>query len=34
MIAKVSTIGDDLSKSKPALNEAVKALFASAAKHK
>ena len=31
MIAKVSTIGDDLSKSKPALNEAVKALFASAA---
>ena len=34
MIAKVSTIGDDLSKSKPALNEAVKALFASAATHK
>jgi TRAP-type transport system periplasmic protein len=34
MIAKVSTIGDDLSKTKPALNEAVKALFASAAKHK
>ena len=27
MIKKVSTIGDDLSKSKPALNEAVKALF-------
>jgi TRAP-type C4-dicarboxylate transport system substrate-binding protein len=34
MIAKVSTIGDDLSKTKPALNEAVKTLFASAAKHK
>jgi len=34
MIAKVSTIGDDLSKTKPALNEAVKALFASAATHK
>jgi TRAP-type C4-dicarboxylate transport system substrate-binding protein len=34
MIAKVSSIGDDLSKSKPALNEAVKALFASAATHK
>jgi len=34
MIAKVSTIGDDLSKTKPALNETVKALFASAAKHK
>ena len=34
MIAKVSTVGDDLSKTKPALNEAVKALFASAAKHK
>ena len=31
MIAKVSSIGDDLSKSKPALNEAVKTLFASAA---
>jgi hypothetical protein len=31
MIAKVSTIGDDLSKTKPALNEAVKALFESAA---
>ena len=34
MIAKVSTIGDDLSKTKPALNKTVKALFASAAKHK
>jgi len=34
MIAKVSSIGDDLSKSKPALNEAVKALFASAARNK
>jgi TRAP-type C4-dicarboxylate transport system substrate-binding protein len=34
MIAKVSTIGDDLSKSKPALNEAVKILFASAARNK
>ena len=34
MIAKVSTIGDDLSKSKPALNTAVKTLFESAARHK
>jgi len=34
MIAKVSTIGDDLSKTKPGLNAAVKALFASAATHK
>ena len=34
MIAKVSTIGDDLSKSKPALNKAVKTLFESAARHK
>jgi len=34
MIAKVSTIGDDLSKSKPGLNQTVKALFASAARHK
>jgi TRAP-type C4-dicarboxylate transport system substrate-binding protein len=34
MIAKVSTIGDDLSKTKPALNAAVKEMFASAAKHK
>jgi TRAP-type C4-dicarboxylate transport system substrate-binding protein len=34
MIAKVSSIGDDLSKSKPALNAAVKALFESAAKHR
>ena len=34
MIAKVSTIGDDLSKSKPALNKAVKALFESAARNK
>ncbi len=34
MIAKVSTIGDDLSKTKPALNTAVKALFESAARHK
>ncbi len=34
MIAKVSTIGDDLSKTKPALNTAVKALFESAARNK
>ena len=34
MTAKITTIADDLSKSKPALNEAVKALFASAATHK
>ena len=34
MIAKVSSIGDDLSKSKPALNEAVKAMFASAARNR
>ena len=34
MIKKVSTIGDDMSKSKPALNEAVKTLFEAAAKHK
>jgi TRAP-type C4-dicarboxylate transport system substrate-binding protein len=34
MIAKVSTIGDELSKSKPGLNETVKALFASAARNK
>ena len=34
MIKKVSSIGDDLSKSKPALNETVKALFASAARNK
>jgi TRAP-type C4-dicarboxylate transport system substrate-binding protein len=34
MIAKVSTIGDDLSKTKPALNSAVKALFESAARNK
>jgi TRAP-type C4-dicarboxylate transport system substrate-binding protein len=34
MIKKVSTVGDDLSKSKPALNETVKALFASAARNK
>jgi TRAP-type C4-dicarboxylate transport system substrate-binding protein len=34
MIAKVSSIADDLSKSKPALNEAVKLLFASAARNK
>jgi TRAP-type C4-dicarboxylate transport system substrate-binding protein len=34
MTAKVSTIADDLSKSKPALNEAVKLLFASAARNK
>jgi TRAP-type C4-dicarboxylate transport system substrate-binding protein len=34
MITKVSTIGDDLSKTKPALNQAVKAMFASAAKYK
>ena len=32
MIEKVSTIGDDLSKSKPALNKAVKTLFESAAR--
>lgn len=34
MITKVSSIGDDISKSKPGLNAAVKALFASAATHK
>ena len=34
MIKKVSSIGDDLSKSKPALNETVKALFDAAARHK
>lgn len=34
MIAKVSTIGDDLSKSKPGLNQTVKALFAASARHK
>jgi TRAP-type transport system periplasmic protein len=34
MIAKVSSIGDDLSKAKPALNEAVKAMFESAARNK
>ena len=34
MIKKVSSIGDDLSKSKPALNQTVKALFAAAARHK
>ena len=27
MIAKISSIGDDLSKDKPALNEAVKVVF-------
>ena len=31
---KVNTIGDEMSKSKPALNEAVKMMFAAAAKHK
>ena len=34
MIAKVSTIGDDLSKAKPELNKAVKVVFESAARHK
>lgn len=34
MIKKVSSIGDDLSKSKPGLNQMVKALFESAARHK
>ena len=34
MIKKVSTIGDDLSNSKPALNQAVKAVFESAARNK
>jgi len=34
MIAKVSAIGDDLSKGKPALNQTVKALFESAARNK
>ena len=34
MIKKVSTIGDDLSMSKPALNQAVKAVFESAARNK
>jgi TRAP-type C4-dicarboxylate transport system substrate-binding protein len=31
---KINTIGDDMSKSKPALNEAVKLMFAAVAKHK
>jgi TRAP-type transport system periplasmic protein len=34
MIAKVSAIGEDLSKGKPALNQTVKALFESAARNK
>lgn len=34
MIKKVSSIGEDLSKSKPALNQTVKALFESAARNK
>jgi TRAP-type C4-dicarboxylate transport system substrate-binding protein len=34
MIKKVSTIGDDLTKSKPAVNQAVKTLFEAAARHK
>jgi TRAP-type transport system periplasmic protein len=34
MIAKVSTIADDLSKSKPELNQTVKVLFESAARNK
>ena len=34
MIKKVSSIGDDMSKSKPGLNQTVKTLFAAAAKYK
>ena len=34
MIKKVSSIGDDLSKSKPGLNKVVNALFEAAARHK
>jgi TRAP-type C4-dicarboxylate transport system substrate-binding protein len=34
MIKKVSTIGDDLTKSKPGVNQAVKTLFEAAARHK
>jgi TRAP-type C4-dicarboxylate transport system substrate-binding protein len=34
MIDKVSAIGEDLSKGKPALNQTVKALFESAARNK
>ena len=34
MTAKITTIADDLSKSKPALNTAVKAVFKSAARNK
>lgn len=34
MITKVSSIGDDLSKSKPALNQAVKLMFESAGRNK
>lgn len=34
LLKKVSTIGEDLSKSKPGLNQAVKALFESAARNK
>jgi TRAP-type transport system periplasmic protein len=33
MIAKISSVGDDLSKDKPALNAAVKTVFAAAAKN-
>jgi TRAP-type C4-dicarboxylate transport system substrate-binding protein len=34
MLAKISSIGEDLSKSKPDLNAAVKTVFATAEKHK
>ena len=34
MLAKISSIADDLSSSKPALSEAVKAVFEAAAKNK
>ncbi len=34
MVAKISSIGDDLSKTNPTLNAALKVVFASAAKNK
>ena len=34
MLAKISSIGDDLSKDKPDLNKAVKLVFESAARNK
>jgi hypothetical protein len=34
MVEKISSIGEDLSKSKPELNKAVKTVFESAKRHK